>query len=120
MMVINMDIDPRAPGNNSKGADSGRLTHINQNQAGDFVKIDVTGTFEAEDILNAAQKELTQAALLATWKHHHSIGIKPLGSDHRTKTIKIGVDVGGDDFHGSVPDSCKLKAVSKTTEGIRR
>ena len=99
MMIVDVDIDPGPLGNCGKGPDTGGLTDIDQDQAGDLLQIDVADTLEAEGILRALQEELAQAALLAAGKHHDGIRVEPLGGDHRPEAIEIGVDMGGDDVH---------------------
>ena len=72
-----------------------RLTHLKE--------------LEAESILCAFQKELTQAALLTAGKDHDGIRIKTFGGNHRPEAIEISVDVGCDYFHGEPRNAERLR-----------
>ncbi len=114
MVIVDMQLDAVATGELSEGTDAVGLAHVDQDQSGDGIEIDLLDALDVEGVGGALQEELPQAAFLGAGEDHLRLGIELAGGDHAPETVEIGVDVGGDDVHGRPVTSDQLKVISKS------
>jgi hypothetical protein len=79
-----------------------------------LLKIDILDPLHLEGIDGGMDEEITQASLLGAWKDQDRMRIELLGGQHGSQRIKIGIDMGGDDFHNKT----ELRVMSYKFKGF--
>ena len=99
MMIKNMDIHSGMLRHLGKRPDARLAADIHQNQAGDFIQLDIARIFETLCQIGIFPEKLLQAAFLPPGKDQSRFRIQLAGRQHGTESIKIGIQMGADNFH---------------------
>ncbi len=81
-----------------KSTDSIRLTGIHQDQTMDSFQRYLFYLGKIVEIDRGLEKEIAQVLFLRTGKDQPGLGIELFGGHHGGQTVKIGIEVGGDDL----------------------
>ena len=103
VVIVDMNFKTRLVDNFGKVADAGCAAHIDQNQAGHLLQIDIADPFDIIGVKGGLQQKISQPTFLTTGKNQLRIGIEPLGSNHGPEAVEIGIDVGSNNIHNRAP-----------------